>query len=229
MCFTPYISLATAMLEYIFATLILLYFRKSKVTPYVVALLYILGTYQFTELMLCATANANLWVRLGFVAYTFLPAVGVHFFLTMIGTKWKRGFLVLYALPVIFSGFAFVSKQFVEEGVCNTIFVTARTMFYSPDSNPKMAMLYGGYYYMFILSAIVFALFAHSKEENKWKRAYYMMAMVGLSVITLSPHIFIMLLPSYGISFPSIYCEFALLFAIIMFIASYLDHKYRIF
>lgn len=228
MCFTPYISLATALLEFIFATLILIYFRKSKVTRYVVALLYLLGTYQFTEMMLCFTGDANIWVRIGFLAYTYLPAVGMHFFLSMTGTKWKKQYSLLYLLPVAFSLYAIFSSGFVEEGVCDTIFITAKTAF-TGSSNRIASFIYGAYYYLFILSSVVFALYAHNKEKNRWRRLYYLISTAGLTLITLSPYVFIMLLPSYGLSFPSVYCEFALMFAIVMFIASYLDHKHRIF
>jgi len=37
--------------------------------------------------------------------------------------------------------------------------------------------------------------------------------------------IFIMVLPSFGIMFPSILCEFALLLAILGFTAAYLENK----
>ena len=229
MCFTPFVSGSVAALEWIFATLILLRFRKSKVTPYVISLLYLLGAYQFTELMLCVTGNAELWVRVGFVAYSFLPVIGVHFVLVMVDSAWQRFAKFLYAIPVAFSAAAMLSPNFVEEGVCNSIFVTARTMFFQPRENPLVAMMYGGYYYLFILISVVIVLFSYPKERNRMKRIYYAMGIFGLSLITISPFIFIILLPAYGLRLPSIFCEFALAFAIIAFIASYLDHKHRIF
>jgi hypothetical protein len=180
-------------------------------------------------MMLCATGDANLWVRAGFVTYSFLPAVGVHFVMTMINSKHRWISWLLYAFPAVFSVVAIFFKDFVEEGVCNTIFVTARTWFYMPDKNPWASAIYGAYYYIFIITAVLIALVGHFKEKNRMKRIYYMMGMMGISLITISPFIFIILLPAYRVSFPSIYCEFALAFAIIGFVASFLDHKYRIF
>ena len=79
MCFTPAISLTTALIEFIIATFILVKYKRYVVPVFFAILVYVLGIYQFTEFMLCTTNNAFLWAKLGFITYTFLPAIGLHF------------------------------------------------------------------------------------------------------------------------------------------------------
>jgi hypothetical protein len=229
MCFAPYVSFSVAAIEFALAAIIWAWFRKSRVTPYVITLLFLLGAYQFTEFMLCTTGNSELWVRAGFIAYSFLPVVGVHFVVTMLNFKSHKWAWLLYIFPAVFSAVALFGKGFVEEGTCNAIFVTAKTWFYTPEKNPLPTFIYGLYYYIFIAVSIVLVILNFSKTKSRAKRIYYLLGMVGLSLITISPYVFILLLPSYGVRLPSIFCEFALVFAIFAFIASYLDHKHKIF
>src|SRR3989344_2355883 len=142
MCFTPVISLSTAILEFFVATFIFIYFKKSRVNFFFIIFLYFLGFYQFSEFMLCTSGSAFFWAKIGFVTYTFLPAIGLYSVLRIINRDYKSYKLALvYLLPIIFS-----------------------------------------------LIAII---------------------------------------PALGIMFPSIYCEFAVLFAIAAVIAAYLDSKPR--
>ena len=49
MCFTPAVSLTTAIIEWALALTLIVAYRKSVLRPYAVVLLILLGAYQFAE------------------------------------------------------------------------------------------------------------------------------------------------------------------------------------
>ena len=121
MCFTPIVSLSTAIFEFVVATAILVFCRKSLINRFFPLLIYILGFYQFTEFMLCTSNYPFFWAKMGFVTYSFLPAVGLHFIMKL--TNRKCNYITIYMVPVIFSLMAFLKPGFIIESTCTTFFV----------------------------------------------------------------------------------------------------------
>src|SRR3989339_540354 len=78
MCYNPTVSLTTAIIEWTFAILIPWKYPKNRVRYFSSILMFFLGLYQFTEFMFCKTNQPDLWMRLGFLAYSLLPAIGLH-------------------------------------------------------------------------------------------------------------------------------------------------------
>ncbi|HLC87307.1 MAG TPA: hypothetical protein VJH65_03480 [Candidatus Nanoarchaeia archaeon] len=225
MCFTPVISLSTAILEFFVATFIFIYFKKSRVNFFFIIFLYFLGFYQFSEFMLCTSGSAFFWAKIGFVTYTFLPAIGLYSVLRIINRDYKSYKLALvYLLPIIFSLIAIFSNNFIIKGECNKFFVEVQTMF---SLFPILRAFYVIYYFGFLLLICIFLLSKIVKEKNKIKKKIEIVIFVAI-ILNLFPVIILMsIIPALGIMFPSIYCEFAVLFAIAAVIAAYLDSKPR--
>ena len=93
MCFTPTVSLTTAIIEWVIATFILFRYKKSVFSRFMALFIFILGFYQFSEYMLCTSGNVELWAKLGFISYTFLPALGLHFILSYTKNKFNKAWL----------------------------------------------------------------------------------------------------------------------------------------
>ena len=218
MCFTPQVSLSTAIIEFVTGTSIWIFFRKSLVNRFCIVFLYLLGFYQFTEFMLCTSDDPVLWVKLGYITYTFLPAMGLHFAIRITDRKYK-GWL-LYVLPVTFSLIAIFTKDFVITSVCSTVFVIVRLC-----KSLIHSLLYTIYYFGFIALVCFFLWNRFRKEKNLIRRKLYILVLLTVLASLISALILIVIFPSLGIMFPSIYCQFALLFAIAALVGAYLDSR----
>jgi len=219
MCFTPIVSLSTAIFEFVVATAILVFCRKSLINRFFPLLIYILGFYQFTEFMLCTSNYPFFWAKMGFVTYSFLPAVGLHFIMKL--TNRKCNYITIYMVPVIFSLMAFLKPGFIIESTCTTFFVIViKDLF-----NSLFSYIYGLYYFGFILLFCYFLLKSFNKEKDQLKRKSYAIIFAA-ALITLLPAVVIFIIfPAFKVIFPSVYCEFAVLFTVAALVASYLDNK----
>jgi len=227
MCFTPIVSLTTAILEFIVATFILIYFKRTTFVKFSIIFIYVLGFYQFTEFMFCTSGNEFLWAKIGFITYTFLPALALHFALTF--NKKKYNLTYIYFLPILISIFAFLNQNFILNASCDSVFVIVQTMFYSFKNFHSIILfiLYVSYYFGFIFYVSYILIKKQYKTKNKKLK---ILSWIGFSsaIITLAlPLILIIILPSFRIQFPSVYCEFAVLFTIFAVVGCYVDNKVR--
>ena len=222
MCFTPIVSLSTAILEFVVATAILVFCRKSLINRFFPLLIYILGFYQFTEFMLCTSNYPFFWAKMGFVTYSFLPAVGLHFIMKL--TNRKCNYTIFYIVPVIFSLMAFLKPDFITESICTTFFVIViKDLFTS--SFPLWSSIYGLYYFGFIMLSCYFLLKSFNKEKDQLKRKLYTVIFAATLMTLLPAVVLFIIFPAFKIIFPSVYCEFAVLFTVAALIAAYLDNK----
>ncbi len=216
MCYTPIVSLTTAIIEWLLAALILVYYTKSRLGKYGAVLLILLGCYQFSEFMLCVSGQAELWGTIAFLSYTFLPAIGLHAVLAF--HKKKVHPILLYSLPVIFSIVALVKKPFIVHGSCETMFVTILTYF----SRSSQWIFYAAYYFGFIITAIL--LLIHKREKGARGKACLAM-LIAFVIMFIPTLILIGIFPALYIKFPSVLCHFALLTSAAFFIALHYDNK----
>jgi len=222
MCFTPIVSLSTAIFEFVAATAILVFCRKSLINRFFPLLIYILGFYQFTEFMLCTSNYPFFWARMGFVTYSFLPAVWLHFVMKL--TNKKYNYKILYIIPIIFSLIAFLKPDFITQSTCTTFFVVViKDMFNSQF--PLLLFIYELYYSWFIVAMCYFLLKGINEEKIKLKRKIHIVILTAVIITLLPAMILFLVFPAFKVIFPSVYCEFAVLFTVAAIIASYLDNK----
>lgn len=217
MCFTPIVSLSIAIFEAIVAIIVFFHFKKNLSGLFI----FLLGFYQFTEFMLCSYGSE--WARIGFITYTFLPALGLH--IVMNFSKRKTNLYVLYILPVLFSVLA-LTESFVSQSSCGAFFVRVQTMLTSTILTLP-TVIYILYYFGFI----AFASYLLLNKINSRNKAEKLSSLVLLAAVVLSlvpPVILFIIFPSLKIGFPSIYCDFALLFAICVFILIYIEKKIKV-
>jgi len=223
MCFSPQISLLTAVVEFTLVILILAKFRKSSVARFAAIFIFLLGFYQFTEFMLCTTGYIDFWARMGFITYTFLPALGLHLVFKL-SDRMPKAF-VFYIPAIIFSALAVLSEGFVAGGACHSVFISVELIFLNPAANAVLYSVYGAYYAGFIFLGCFLAGLMIRKEDDAKKKRKMKVGLAGVLLATVPVLLFIIILPSFGAQFPSVYCEFALLVAIAGYWVSYLDHK----
>ena len=221
MCFTPLIAVITAFIEIILAFTILALFRRSFFRNVFALFILLLGVYQFTEFMLCISAQPQFWALLGFLFYNFLPAIALHSTLRFHGKK--TNLLAIYVLPSIFASIA-IFTNFVKEATCNQPFVTVKHLFFQTETLLP-TLIYGTYYFGFIIAACTLAWKGYRGEKNHIRKKLDLLEVIGVVLMTIPTFVLIALFPILSIKFPSIYCHFALLLAIMVFIAAYLESK----
>lgn len=223
MCFTPAISLTTALIEFVAALIIRTKFRKSLVNNFFFIFLIFLGFYQFTEFMLCSSGNANFWARMGFITYTFLPAIGLYHILKITNKNINTANLgLLFVIPISFSFVALFMKDFVVKSQCSQFFIEVVTLV---SKSPEVLAFYASYYFLFILFMIIILYRKLIKERNHIKKEIEMDIMFAILVTLIPPLLLVIIFPTFGFKIPSIYCQFAILFTITAFIVAYLDDK----
>src|SRR3989338_5367902 len=110
-CFTPAISISTAIIEFILAIILILYFPRSKLRNFFALFIVMFGTYQFSEYLVCIGSNPKFWATVGIITYSFLPAAGFHAVLRTFHKKFSLFFV--YIIPVIASIALAVIPDFV--------------------------------------------------------------------------------------------------------------------
>ncbi|MFA5842975.1 MAG: hypothetical protein WC882_04915 [Candidatus Gracilibacteria bacterium] len=220
MCFTPKVSFITAAIEFFTGAYIYFTAKRTTAVKILVIFLYALGMYQFSEFMLCSTEQKMLWAKIGFLSYHLLPALGLDFVVHITRNKPSPLWLsfLIYLPTIVFGIFALLAPNFIAEASCGTFFVTIKHLFYREIGGIVLMTIYWWYYFGYIaISSILLLLALNQKHEKAWHNIYlYTLLAVLLSL--LPAFIFIVVLPSLRVIFPSVYCHFALLFALLALI-----------
>lgn len=209
MCFTPAVSFLTFAVEIMMAFWVLNRNPKNRINQVSAAILIFLGLYQFTEYALCTSGNPFFWGKMGFVAYTFLPALGLHWAFALRGKK-----ALIWPIHLISSGFALLALlkvDFIQATECGRFFVKVITTF-----SPALANSYLLYYVLFIAIASELLIKWTIEEHNLERRKILAWGFIGMLSFTVPTFLLVVLFPLYNIMFPSVLCQFAIFFAIVV-------------
>ncbi len=217
MCFTPAVSIITALIEWLLAFVLVWRFGKSRLTKYLALALFLLGFYQFTEFMLCMSNNAELWGTAAFIAYTFLPAIGLGAVLAYLGKKVHSE--LIYGLPTVFVLSALIARPFIVKGKCETIFVTILTIF----SESWASMIYIAYYFGFLIIMCCLLSREYYNTRNARRRKVCILLVASVLLMTIPTIIVVAIFPALEIRAGSVLCHFALLTAVASFAAVVVD------
>ena len=230
MCFTPKISLSTAMIEFVVSVYIYLKYSKSVFAKFVALFIFILGFYQFTEFMLCTSDNVQLWGKLGFITYTILPALGVHFVLIYGEKQFIKKILskiILYSPMIIFILIAIFDNNFVISGSCSRFFVSIKNYFHNSAVNPWASSIYLAYYYFYMVTICVVLMYRIMKYRKKHLTIVYAVILATTLLAITPPLVLVIIFPTISHQFPSVYCQFALLYAIFAIVGVYFNDKFE--
>lgn len=213
-CFSPPVMLATFAIEIALALYALWRYKLNTLTRLVVAMLVLLAVFQLAEYMVCGGLGLSGvdWSRVGFVAITLLPPVGVHIVHHLAGRR--NGWLVggAYAASLAFVAyFAFALSAF-EGNSCQGNYVIF-------ELTPVAETLYGLYYYGFVLAGLVLAgYFARQAKKPPVRRALWAFAF-GYTSFLLPTTTVNLIAPETISGIPSIMCGFAVVLALTVSIA----------
>ncbi len=215
MCLTPTISILTAIIEFIIATFIIFHYKKSSISKVVAILIYFLGIYQLTEFMICTSQSPLLWAKIGFITYTFLPAIGLEFCLRVVKKKHKT--FLIFLLPVIFSIYAISKENFIIKAICESYHISVRNVLFE-SSISLLPLIYMIYYFGFIGFTIYLFYKHYLNSKNKVDKGIDKYEIFGIIISMIPAIILLFIFPKLNYAFPSVYCQFSIIFAIVTLI-----------
>lgn len=208
-CFSPPVMLATFVIELGLAAYVLWRYKMSQTIRLVVALLVFLATFQLAEYMVCGGLGMTGmdWARIGYVAITALPPLGVHLALTLARKRSVSIVVGSYAAGALFMAYFLFATDVFTGSQClgNYVIFQMGTM---------ASALYSVYYYGLLLLTIGVSMRLAARVPKR-KRALeafvagYVLFMLPTTVVnTINPETI------KGI--PSIMCGFAVLLALVV-------------
>lgn len=211
-CFSPPVMLATFIIEIVFALYVITRYKLTPISRLAVAVLVGLAIFQLAEYNVCETAwgvDSLTWARIGYVAITFLPPLGLHLAIRI--AKQKQPLLVggAYLVGIIFAGFFLFSGHGMLGQECLGNYVIFSIASWA-------VKLYAVYYYGLLALSVGYSLkAARSLKKQPQKQALIALAVGYLAFIvpTTAANI---VDPSTLAGIPSIMCGFAVILAVIL-------------
>ncbi len=203
--------IATFVVEMGLAVWTLWRFRQSLIVWLTVILLLCLATFQLAEYNICEGAlrmSGLTWARIGYVAITALPAIGIHM-LTLIARK--RMPVAVYGSYLAMLGFM-AYFLFVGHGITATSCGGNYVIF---ETNNHATSWYTLYYYGLELVTLLLAYHLGRNAKGHIKQALYGLTAAYLTLIvpTATVNLFNRELIH---AVPSVMCGFAVFLALIV-------------
>lgn len=204
--------LATFFIEIALAIYTVARYKLTPITRLAAALLVCLAIFQLAEYNICEGAwgvDSLTWARIGHVAITLLPPMGLHL-ATRIAGKPKRLLVgVAYVSAVIFS-FIFL---FIGHGIQSEECLGNYVIF---NAAPWVPLPYTIYYYGLLAMTVSYALTVGGTMKKKnLRHALYFLA-AGYMAFIVPTTAANLIDPSTIAGIPSIMCGFAVILAVIL-------------
>jgi hypothetical protein len=214
-CFSPPVMVATLLIESVLALYTVWRYKMTESTRLATGMLVGLAVFQLAEYHVCTGPGAEAvpWSRIGFVAITTLPAMGLHLMHVLAGRQGRRLVAGTYVVMTGFIGFFLVAHVFTGQQ-CTGNYV----IFQFSD---KVTGAYGLYYYGLLMAGIGLGWQWANNLTQKGK-TYRMKSqavrglIAGYLVFLVPVAIANTVKPQTRRGIPSIMCGFAVLLAIIL-------------
>lgn len=205
-CFTPGVTLATFVIESIFAIVAWFRYGKSRFGKISAALLFFLGLFQLGEYLICRGLPQEPWIRLGFFATAMLPPLGLD--LVGMATGRTRFVKTSYVLGGIFGAAILFAPGLFGSAACPGNCVVF-------DMYSRFGVWYAAYYALVLFAAIYELVAAlRGKQEPRALTLWLLIAYAAFIVPTIAIELFVYIEDK---AFPSVFCGFAIFLAIVLF------------
>lgn len=213
-CFSPPVMIATFAIELILAVYVLWRYTLNETSRIIVALLLLLAVFQLAEYNVCEGSfgiDSLTWSRLGFMAISFLPALGLHLAMRIAGSSARREIIAGYVIAAGFALFFGLTTVGITASQCYGNYVIF-------EQAPGSVLFYTLYYYGWMIAGTVYAVM-HAAEIRR-KKPRHAKALIALAIgylTLLLPTTTVNLLDPVTLSgIPSIMCGFAVVLALIL-------------
>jgi len=204
--------LATFAIEICLLIATFLRYKLNHIAKLCIAVFFFLALFQLSEYFVCGGAGVTAanWSRIGFVAITTLPALGIGILHELAGKKDKLlvhlsyGSALAWMILFGFSERAFAGSQCTGNYV---IFQLKHTL----------GGIYFSYYYGLLFLGIALGLYWALQVKASKKRQTLLAMVAGYLVFLVPTTIANTVSPATKAGIPSVMCGFAILFALILF------------
>jgi hypothetical protein len=203
---------ATCITEVLLFICTVIRYKMTVLTRLTSVTLLLLALFQLCEFHVCRSGwIAGTWSRIGFMAITMLPPVGIHIIQHISRRGWKPLTWIAYFTGAVFAGVLGFSRTTFDGHVCAGNYAIFQLA-------PRLGGLYFGYYYIWLFIGIGISLYFSIKANVHIREALILQAM-GFLVFVLPTGIVNDLNPQTISGIPSIMCGFAVLYALILVFA----------
>jgi hypothetical protein len=215
-CFSPPVMVATLIIEMSLALYTLWRYKMTSATRLIVSLLISLAVFQMAEYFVCTGYGfrAEQWSRLGFVAISMMPPIGLHLMHVLAGKPKRLAVNASYLTLAGFVGF----------------FLTYHTAFigYKCTGNYvifQMGARLGGtfaiYYYGWLATGVMLGVrwaneFLEQGKKGRIQLEMVRALIVGYLVFLIPTALANSVKPETRQGIPSIMCGFAVILALIL-------------
>lgn len=204
-CFSPPVMLATFAIEFALAAYTWLRYGRRPFGRLAAVMLVLLGVFQVSEYAICTTAQQYPWIVAGWIAITFLPAIGVHLVASLTRpTAWVPfgyGIALVLALTIV------AIPTVVTTASCTGQFVTFAT-------ETVFSRAYAIYYLGYLALGIV--MLSRSLIHHRGPRRLEFWMLIGYLAFLIPTGITYFIVEQTRTAIPSIMCGFAVMLALIL-------------
>lgn len=216
-CFSPPVMLATFVVEVFLAFCVLLRGKHSRASLLIIAILCCLATFQLAEYQVCSDRSL-FWMRIGYIAITLLPPLGMHLISLVTEMIWYKYFSYLFALMFI-SAFV-LSSSFIKSAVCGGNYLMVST------AGNLISYGFPYYYYSLLIIALIniyefLTPRRGEKSPSSDKSAYLTWLSIGYASFIVPTAGVYFLSPAARAGVPSIMCGFAVFLALVLVLKVY--------
>ena len=208
--FSPPVMAMTFLIEISLLIYIIARYKMNTLTRLAAALLLLLATFQLAEYNVCAGlgASAATWSKIGFVAITLLPPLGIHLLHTIAKKPWSNLTGIAYGMAAAWVALFAFSERAFSGHICTGNY----TIF---QIKPGIGGLYFAYYYLWLFIGLYLCIkFTKTLKKKNWE-ALILLAF-GYLALLVPTTMANMLKPETMEGLPSIMCGFAIILALII-------------
>jgi len=186
-------------------------YKLNALTRLVAATLVLLAAFQFAEYHVCQGMDGNFYSRVGFVAITFLPPLGIHIVHAISGRGSKLLVWLAYLSGTALAATFALSSSAFQSNVCAGNYAVFQLA-------PDLGGTFFAYYYFWLILGIIQSLYFSVSASKKIREALTFQVFGYLSFI-LPTGIVNAMHPETIRGIPSIMCGFAVIYALILVFA----------
>lgn len=215
-CFSPPVMLATLAVELALVVYTIWRYKMSVLARLTVVALTSLAVFQLSEYFVCTGYGTNVahWSRVGFVAITILPPVGLHILHRLAGKPNRRLLAAAYATMTGFIAVFLTYNMALLGHQCTGNYVIFQI-------GETLGGIYYVYYFGWLFTAITLGVHWANQLQEKGKKARLQLEsvralIIGYLVFLVPVAVVNVINPASRQGIPSIMCGFAVVFALIL-------------
>lgn len=211
-CFSPPVMALTVIIELALLLRIVFWRKPTTINILAILILFALALFQAMEFGICEGlfgVHPNVLARVGFVAITALPVLGLHLIQQIGKAKQHKLIVIAYASMIMWAA-VFLLSDALQNQICGGNYVIFQM-------NSGFGGSYFIYYYIWLIIGTIWALQMAAKTRSKAIRSSLRWMVAGYACFTVPATIMWLFWEEVAHGLPSIMCGFAIVFAAILF------------